>query len=326
MTSAVLGINIRILLTIFPRRDAWHNFFRQHLINIFSTKNLFTRLIWRCLAATIGGICLTISLSFSIPRVMAARHERFRLGCKPVEGNPDMYGIGIRIAAYLQGLMTIFGEAYTSDPKYSAALTSINLCSLWALSIAMWFCKDNIQWRDVDMLHALGDTISHINLGVLLLPSKMFDQDSVFTRLMRWATFCAWESIRHSPAIDIPDGDCNYDIFKWVVWQNTVEKGHQQRVSYKPIITCLIGTFAVLLTLLRIMVYARGFPWDEVGGDVLAVHKLSFWDMCSDILFTYPMGDVMTLIDTVRRHGIDFSGSFPCAGHVYLILRRNPGP
>ena len=206
---ALLMSNINHILFQGITRSTWYYCFPVRFINTF------TRRFWWCLAAIIGVICLTVSLSLSIPAIPTTQRERSRLGCKKWDGNRDMYGIGIRIATYVQVVMTTFGEV--ANPTYTATLATVNLWFLWALITAMFLSKDDINeahWRDVDLLMALGNAISYINLGALLLPAEGLDLDSVFTRLMRWATLFVWYGLSKPLGIALESyrgSLCDYD-------------------------------------------------------------------------------------------------------------------
>jgi len=292
----------------------WHYCFRKRYIHIFTPTNLFTRRIRWWLAAVVGLILLSVSLSLSIPGVFAARRERSRLECKPIDGNRDIYGIGTRIAAYAQGLMTIFGEVYTTDPKHTAALTSVNLWFLWALIIAAYFCNDNTYQDDGEMLKALGDTISYINLGALLLPTKNLERESVFTRLMRWVTFFVWHTI--NPTVGRRDGksshlECEYDWFFLVY--NRVEIRGRPRLAFNLMFGFGAKLLGVPLLALRILIYVAKFPHQRINAaldsckDTLGSKKHSRAKVWADILFIYPVGDIMALIDAVSYSSTLFS-------------------
>jgi len=228
-----------------------------------------------------------------------------------VNGKSDMYGIGIRIAAYLQVVMTIIGDAYTADPKYATALTSLNLWFLWALIIAIYLCNDSYEWRDAYMLRELGNTIYNTNVGVLLLPREKLDPESVFTRLMRWVTVFVWLSASLPQATASyahydNNPECDYGWY-FDIYQFHAEKHRRISVDYS-IVSPIIGTFSLVLTL-RILIYAVEFPWSEIDAalnsskDTLGANKHSWSEVCRDILFIYPVGDIMALVDTVSNHG-----------------------
>ncbi|KAF8432621.1 hypothetical protein BGX38DRAFT_244775 [Terfezia claveryi] len=233
-----------------------------------------------------------------------------------------MYGIGVRIATYLQVVIIIFGEVY-ADHTYAAALTSVNLWFLWALIIAMYFSTDTAEWRDIDMLRALGDTMSYMNLGALLLPTAKLDHESVFTRIVRWATLLHWqftptEGIRRTPDPNGPE--CYYDWFFCV--SNTAEAGRYPRVIFNHIVT--YGTIGlVFLALLRIVIYVEQFPWDRIRvalKGTFGANKHTWLEVCGDILLIYPVGDIMELLD------VQCATSYQAGWYHYLKERYSLPP
>jgi len=286
----------------------WCYCFRRRFIKAITHTSLFTRRFRWWLAATIGTITLSVCLSITIPSVAAARRERSQLGCPPIQGNRDIYGIGIRIATYLQGVMTIFGEIYTADPKYGAYLTSVNLWFLWALIIATYFCTDKIHQHDADMLQALGNTISCINLGALLLPTGRLDLESVVTRFMKWVTFVIWQGLSRPVVPDSSRDECAYD---WRLRMHKIgeEERHRRASSYPILLTAGITVPISTAVILRIVFYAAQFPWSKIEAalsrckDAASAKKHWWLKVCGDILFIYPVGDIIALLDVVSDDG-----------------------
>jgi len=297
--ASLLGNNVNQLLL-----NGVNSAFVRFVMNAITHNNMLRPTSRWWLAAVVGVILLVVSLSISLPALSAASRERSRLGCKAIEGNRDMYGIGIRIATYLQVVMTIFGEVY-ANPKYASALTSVNLWFLWALIIAMYFCTDIAQWRDIDMLRALGDTMSYMNLGALLLPTESLDLESVFTRMMRWGTLLHWQFTPTEGIRRVPDSntrECYYDWFFFI--SNIAEPGKYPRAVFNQIFTYgTIGLF--FLALLRVVIYVAVFPWSRTHLALKSTqepNKHTWLEVCGDILFIYPVGDIMVLLDVVSNH------------------------
>ena len=288
----------------------WYSCDSQRFTNTLTPSNLFNRRFRWWLAAIVGVLLLCVSLSISIPRISIARRERSQRQCKALDGNRDMYGIGIRIATYLQGVMTIFGELYTVEPKYNAALTSVNLWYMWALLSTWGFCKEpeHTSWRDIDMLRALGDTISYLNLGALLLPSKKLELESVSTRVMRWVTMFIWQLASPPLGISQPDPiitECDYDWFFLIY--NSAAKGGHPRIAFNSLFiwgTLLVATPIVMM---RILVYASLFPYGKAEEalncctDKVEANKNTRLVLWVDIFYIYPVGDIMALLDSVSK-------------------------
>ena len=296
--------NIHHILSNHVSLNTWYPTLLRHVMTSVTGDNMFTRKYRWWLAAFVGIIFLGVSLSITIPAISTASRARSKLGCIEIEGNRDMYGIGIRIATYLQVVMTVFAELYVDYP-YATALTSVNLWFLWALIIAMFFCTDITQWRDIDMLRALGDTMSYMNLGALLLPTERLDLESVFTRTMRWGTLLHWQftptaGIQHVQDSNSPK--CNYDWFFGI--SNIAEPGGYPRAQFNRIFTySTIGL--VFLALLRIVIYVVEFPWRRTRTAVInapVANRPTWLELCSDVLFIYPVGEIMVLLDVVSNH------------------------
>lgn len=305
--ASLFDNNVSHILMKSTTWTTWYSHDRQQFINTIPLTNLFNRRFRWWLAASVGVISLSISLSISIPGISVARRERSQQFCKALDGNRDMYGIGIRIATYLQGVMTIFGEVYTAEPKYAAALTSVNLWYLWALLSTWGFCKEpeHISWRDIDMLRALGDTISYINLGALLLPAKKLELESVFTRIMRWVTMLVWQL--GSPHLGISQPrplivECDHDWFFFIY--NSAAAGRHPRMLFNSLFIWGTILVAIPIVTMRMLVYASQFPLGKAEEalncckDTLGENKNSRLVLWVDILYIYPVGDVMALLDT----------------------------
>ena len=73
------------------------------------------------------------------------------------------------MSTYLQIGMTIIAEL-CDDPKFAAALTSVNLWFLWGITIAFCACRDTAVGLDIEVLKALGGTIGFANFGAVILP------------------------------------------------------------------------------------------------------------------------------------------------------------
>jgi len=307
MASLVLVRNVNHMPMKIATWATWYSYDRT---NTFTASNLFNHRSRWWLAAIVGVISLSVSLSISIPGISTTRGERSQGQCKTLDGNRDMYGIGIRIATYLQGVMTIFGEVYTTEPKYSAALTSVNLWYLWALLSTWGFCKEpeHTSWRDIDMLRALGDTIWYINLGALLLPARKLELESITTRIMRWVTMFVWQlgspPLGISQPVPISD-ECDYDWF-FVIY-NSAATGRHLRGSFNSLFIWGTLLVAIPIVMMRILVYASLFPHGKAEEalnyctDVVGVNKYSRLVLWVDILYIYPVGDVMALLDTVSK-------------------------
>jgi len=307
--DSVGGNNINRIPFKNVKLAAWCYCLRKFCIRAFIRPRLFTRRFRWWLAAIVGIISLSVSLSISIPAISAAQRERSRLECKTIEGNRDMYGIGIRIAIYLQGVMTIFGEVYNSDPKYATALTSVNLWFVWALIIAAYFCKYRIQLHDVDMTKSLGDIIVNISLGSLLLPPRQLDIESVLTRVMRWVTFSVWHAMTPHVGINVADPNirvkCTYEWFFLVYTRIGTE--NRPRQSFNRIFHYGVFTLVIPILTLMILIYVAKFPWRRIEAalnccnDMVGTNKYSLAEVWVDILCIYPAGDVMGLSDAVSN-------------------------
>jgi len=207
-------------------------------------------------------------------------------------GNPDMYGIGIRIAIYLQVVMTIFGEC-SSDPKYAATVGSMNLWFLWALLLAQIFDTDTNQYRDLIALRALGNTIGLVNLGALLLPpARAVDLESNFTRFMRWFLFfaCATQPTRES----VNGTPCDHE-WSFTVIHCGLDCRHHPR-GPGGIFEFGVHYLAIPMSVISLILEGPLLPRAKIRGDILLGRGLmpepDFW-------FIYPVGDFTPLAHAV---------------------------
>jgi len=290
MTLPVVHHNEVPRVLIKVRWALWYYYFRQRVVN-----TLMSRTLRWWLAALLGIASVTLSLTLSIPAISEAHNKR--KDCPPYGGISDIYGIGIRIATYLQVVMTMFGEI-SADPKYSATLASVNLWFLWALLIALRLCTDPTRYPDVIILGALGNTISFANVGALLLPpTRKVDIETVFLRTMRWITLLGYCGIIAPTYIYVPkDPHCDFE------WFFTVDS-HATRNSNR-IFNLVTYFLAIPVALVSLMlegpIYHRGKIKAIVKDALLGARQQSpWWPTFLDFWFIYPLGDLKALLDTV---------------------------
>ena len=231
-----------------------------------------------------------------------------------------MYGIGVRISTYLQTVMTIIAE-FCTDPKFAAALTSVNLWFLWAYIFVVILAKETsielqLQWIHLDIMKALGSTIGFTILGVVILPpTKQMEHVSAFTRFMQWATVISWLLIDQQFSLlrgigargdtGSENKDCNADYY-WVflVFRETSHRWYSG--MFRLCFSVVSAGSLFFLSSGSLICYRLLYP----GGIIRTTLKRSEDSLARagkmprhlfDLYFIYPAADIMVLMDAVSK-------------------------
>jgi len=215
-----------------------------------------------------------------------------------------MYGIGIRIATYLQVVMTILAEVPAVHSWYAAALSSVNLWFWWALLIAGRLCKDNTEGRDLDMLTTLGDIIFYVTLGEVILPTERLNLGNLFHTVMRIILVCMWlfYEFRAGTMISSPDSlDCIY-YWDFRIYNLKEAPDRASVISYVRILVMSILAMTAISAAYPIYTLWRSRSELSAGITGIAavgVNVPSWPRLLGDILFICPMGDIVLLLRVV---------------------------
>jgi len=122
--------------------------------------------------------------------------------CVNARKNFDMYGIGIRIATYLQLVTTIITNYFNT--RSAPVLCHVNCCSLWALILASFFAQDLLDEVETYILWGLGVSIWMILIGQHFLPSaKLNDYECWITTILRSFTAFGWLGVQVGAATTV---------------------------------------------------------------------------------------------------------------------------
>ena len=109
---------------------------------------------------------------------------------------PDVTGIGIRLATYIQTLLTIIVEFY-SDIQAGVVL-HMNLAFIWSLSILYFFAEGDtpvgMSLNVTYVLLCLGNCIFLLTLSRLIFPmqDECDNQETLLTACLRFVTYILW--------------------------------------------------------------------------------------------------------------------------------------
>lgn len=129
--------------------------------------------------------------------------ERQQRQCPRLCGNADTYGIGIRIATYLQLALTLFVNQLS--PKHAVALAPANLWLIFALSVAfstMIAGRQEIPIIDLTILNSLGSSLvwmtliqalagADLNAWLIVRPGE-YIRETALTRFMQYCDMTLW--------------------------------------------------------------------------------------------------------------------------------------
>lgn len=116
--------------------------------------------------------------------------------CELADPVSDVTGVGIRVATYLQTLLTIFVEFYSA--KQAGVVLQMNLAFLWTLAILYRFAEGNSSAGiTVDIgyiILCLGNCIFLVTLSRIIFPihDEGDNQETLLTRFLRFVTYILW--------------------------------------------------------------------------------------------------------------------------------------
>ena len=113
--------------------------------------------------------------------------------CDLADPVSDVTGIGIRLATYLQTLLTIFVEFYSA--KQAGVVLHMNLAFIWALSILYWFATPSgITLNVAYIVLSLGNCIFLVTLSRIIFPiqDECDYQETLLTAFLRFVTYLLW--------------------------------------------------------------------------------------------------------------------------------------
>jgi len=171
-----------ILLLFWQARDSWA---RRNIPTLSAIATIF--------------ICSLIAGKHA----RAAIPERQQRQCPRLCGNADTYGIGIRIATYLQLALTIFVNKLS--PRHAVALAPVNVWLIFALSVAfstMIARHQEIPIIDLMILDKLGSSVisvtliqvlagADLNIWLVVRPGE-YIHETALTRLMQYCVMALW--------------------------------------------------------------------------------------------------------------------------------------
>ena len=110
--------------------------------------------------------------------------------CNLADPVSDVTGIGIRLATYLQALLTIFVEFYSA--KQAGVVLHMNLAFIWTLGILYW--SSNVTLNVVYIILCLGNCVFLVTLSRVIFPiqDERDNQETLLTIFLRFATYILW--------------------------------------------------------------------------------------------------------------------------------------
>ena len=135
---------------------------------------------------------LILSILLTYNSLHDEHQKEYTANCPAIIGNPDMYGIGVRVATYLQLVLTILVEF---RPKMAVCLAPVNM---WFL-VAFFAALCTILWtRDSDPIEpyviiSLGNGISGMVLGGFWHPSIVGGYENHITQASRYIVVAIWK-------------------------------------------------------------------------------------------------------------------------------------
>ena len=245
-------------------------------------------------------------------------NQKIKEQCPMIKGNADMYGIGIRIAIYLQMVYTIFVQC--CSPKHLALVGPINIWFLFALVVVMcttlWAGGD-VHPAELFMLHILGNGLKGLVLGPVFreLPEALaFDnQFTSFARVIVsgiWVGCCSnlWWSAYPRALADT--NECYPIGLDWINYSRAFNILEWCDIAslFLPQLWAITITAHITRTRLDVKLYIAGL----VKGQVASQHTPHITDFPSkmqiflDCLFIFPSGDLNWIIYGVRISLVTF--------------------
>ncbi|KAF8425451.1 hypothetical protein EV426DRAFT_663035 [Tirmania nivea] len=290
--------------------------------------------------------CTPIFIGVSIWLSHRALHDDYQKNhtakCPAFSGNPDMYGIGVRAATYLQLVLTILVEFLS--PKKAVTLAPVNL---WFL-VAFFVASCTILWTtesdpiEAYVIISLGDGICGIILtsAFVARPSEREGYESNLTRSSRYIVVGIWKIsstifwwfILPLPPVDNVNPCGRYG---WVVTRSTLN-GYGVGIILSRCLNLLgwiVWAIAVYHLMVRFIVIVYIVFWKmdlepfatELGPKGLSLRLR----IIMDITCIFPVGDLLQLVygvpgwDQERRRG--FLRFIPYVGvqeDIDLISKR----
>ena len=226
--------------------------------------------------------------------------------CDKGNGNPDLYGIGIRVSIYFQGLFTVLIQIYS--PQNLLLLRPTNAWFLLAL-----FIVSTIQLRqpesnplDVLMILMLSEGIIYIINSPLSDPHQSYlINDTAFSDLCRLLLWAGWNlfaaimlwtvfrtSVEVSTAAVIDPHDCLMaDGLRFILWATL------DVLEWCQLVRELVPQVFVMSRIFYLIVFGEHIVGNaslsSSCGDQKAVTKVR---VLLDCFFVFPLGQIRALI------------------------------
>jgi len=175
----------------------------------------YSHLVGRCLSSPFGRFILqhlklfwglSFIVLFAVAGVSSLRTVQLTKDlafCELADPVSDVTGIGIRLATYLQSLLTIFVEFYSA--RQAGAVLHMNLAFIWTLGILYWFAEGDshsdssssgITLNVAYIILCLGSCIFLVTLSRIILPiqDERDNQETLLTTFLRFVTYILWGS------------------------------------------------------------------------------------------------------------------------------------
>ena len=115
--------------------------------------------------------------------------------CEPIQGNQDMYSIGIRIVTYLQCLLTAITRYWRRE--HAVVLIPVNLWFLSAFCIVLFtmLMDTETSKTEYSIIFWLGNGVSAIVLGSFPLIPQGYIRETTLTRIAELITWGLWKAV-----------------------------------------------------------------------------------------------------------------------------------
>ena len=161
-----------------------------------ATPSQTDRLTWNdFIFLTLLAVCLITLFTISIWRTTIDLAEQRKLGCETVNGNSDMYGLGIRLGVYMQLVVSAFVDSF-GNQAYSSGLVASTLWYLLALSIAlsMLLFKPSTHSCEIYIIISLGNAVTSVMLSKIAKFNPLTSTESYLISLGRLLLWGVWRA------------------------------------------------------------------------------------------------------------------------------------
>jgi len=140
-------------------------------------------------------ICLITLFSVSIWKSLRDLDAQRVLNCPSIDGNNDMYGLGIRLGVYMQLTASAFVDTF-GNQQYSSGLVASTLWFLLALSVAsgMELSDPNTQSSELYIIVSLGNAVTTVLLSKLFKIDPLKSTESCLLYIGRFVLWGVWRA------------------------------------------------------------------------------------------------------------------------------------